>query len=71
MREIIGKPDGTKYGFGYEELRGIKIHDKNCFDSDGYCKNEDLKVFLKDNIYLSKENFDYDKINRRIQKGGS
>jgi len=70
MKEIINKPAGTKFGFGYEELRGIKTHDKDCFDSEGYCKNEDLKVFLKNNLYLSKKYFDYDKISRRTYKEG-
>lgn len=33
------------------------------------CKNDELKVFLKDNLFLKKEHFDYNKINRKILKG--
>ena len=68
MKKIIKKPEGTKAGFGFEELRGIKMHDPNCFDSDGYCENDELKVFLKDNLFLKKEHFDYDEINRTFFK---
>ena len=68
MKEIIKKPEGSKAGFGYEELRGIKMHDPSCFDSDGYCENDELKVFLKDNLFLKKEHFDYDKISRTFFK---
>lgn len=69
MKEIVAKPEGTKLGFGFEELRGIKTHDSNCFDSDGFCINNELKLFLRDNLFLKKEDFDYDKINRKILKG--
>jgi hypothetical protein len=66
MKEIISFPDGTEYGFGYEELRAIKIHNPNCFDSNFYCTNDKLKEFLKKYMYLSKENFDYDTINKKV-----
>lgn len=65
MREICNKEEGTKYGFGYEELRGIKMHNPNCFDSEGFCLNENLKTFLKENLFR-KEEFDYSKINKTI-----
>tara|TARA_R110002153_G_scaffold113768_5_gene256172 strand:+ start:1044 stop:2006 length:963 start_codon:yes stop_codon:yes gene_type:complete len=68
MKEIIQKEDGTKYGFGYEELRSIKLHDPECFDLDGYCINEQLKTFLKENLFLKKENFNYDTINQKTYK---
>jgi hypothetical protein len=66
MKEIISFPEGTECGFGYEELRGIKMHNPNCFDSNFYCTNDQLKEFLKKYMYLAKENFDYDTINKRV-----
>ena len=67
MEEIINIPEGTEYGFGYEELRGIKMHNKDCFDENQLCKNEKLKDFLKKHIYLSEEDFNYDNINRTFR----
>jgi hypothetical protein len=66
MKEIISLPEGTKYGFGYEELRGIKVHDPNCFDENFLCKNNELRKFLKKYLYRSQVDFDYDKINKKI-----
>lgn len=66
MKQIIKIPEGTKYGFGYEELRGIKLHDPACFDENFLCKNDELKKFLKKYLYLNKDNFDYDKINKKV-----
>lgn len=63
MREICDKAEGTKFGFGYEELRGIKMHDPSCFDSNQFCTNDNLKVFLKDNLY--RKDFEYSKINQK------
>jgi len=66
MKEIISLQEGTDCGFGYEELRGIKLHKKECFDDNFYCKNNDLKDFLKKYLYRSIEDFDYEKINKQI-----
>lgn len=49
-------------GLGYEECRGIMMHNENCYDSDNYAKNPDLKEYIKENLFLTKEEFDYDKV---------
>ena len=50
------------YGFGYEEFRGIMIHDPECYDSNGYCKNDDLKTWIKDKLFLSEQEFNYEEM---------
>lgn len=66
MKHIISLQEGTECGFGYEELRGIKVHSPNCFDENYYCTNERLKEFIKKYLYLSDEYFNYDKINKKV-----
>ena len=64
MAEIIQIPKGTESGFGFEELRGIKKHKADCFDENLYCTNENLKEFIKENLYRKPPHFDYAEINR-------
>jgi len=66
MTEIISDPEGIKAGFGYEECAGVLVHDSEQYDENGFCKNDDLKKFIKDNIYLSQDLFDYSKIQSKV-----
>ena len=54
--------EASKCGFGYEECRNIFMHDSNQFDDNYHCKNDTLKHFIKDNLFLKKEELDYDSI---------
>ena len=51
-----------KYGLGYEEARGIFMHDPSCFDEQGFCTNDKLKEICKKVLFLQPEEFDYDKV---------
>lgn len=62
--DIINR--GVKYGMGYEELQGIIMHDKNKYDSDGYAIDENLKSYIKENLYLKQNQFDYNNINHNF-----
>lgn len=55
--------EGHKYGMGYEECHGVLMHDAMQFDENGYCRNNKLKKFIKERVFLSKELLDYDTIN--------
>jgi len=66
MAEIISMKEGTDFGFGYEELRGIKIHNPDCFDESHCCKNENLKGFLKRYLYRNNVDFDYNDIQKQL-----
>ncbi len=55
-------PDAAKSGFGYEECNNILIHDKTQFDENYFCVNDLLKDFIKHNLFLKREEFNYDNI---------
>ena len=58
--------DGYNLGFGYEECRSIMVHDSSKYDENGHCKNDELKEWIKNNLFLSKEEFDYEKMNWEV-----
>jgi len=62
MQEIIADPVGIKAGFGYEECENIMMHDPSQYDENGYCINDDLAPWIKDNLFLKREQQDYDTI---------
>lgn len=68
MQEIINIPEGTECGFGYEEIRNIKNHKQECFDENLYCKNQELRGFIKKYLYRNEVDFNYNTINRNIIK---
>lgn len=68
MEQIISFPEGTECGFGYEELRGIKLHNQDCFDENQLCKNDELRKFIKKYLYRNEKDFNYNNINRNIIK---
>ena len=47
---------------GYEELQGILMHDVSKFDEDGFATDERLKPYIRDNLFLNKDVFDYDAV---------
>jgi hypothetical protein len=60
IRDIIER--GRDFGMGYEEWQGIVMHRKDQFDDDGYCVNDDLRHYIRDNLFLNQKQFDYDNI---------
>lgn len=58
--DIIGR--GTEYGMGYEENQAIALHDESKFDENGFCINEELKDYIRDNMFLNPDQFDYNSI---------
>jgi hypothetical protein len=62
--DIIGR--GTQYGMGYEENQSIVNHDASKYDEDGFAVCPELKDYIRDNLYLTKEQFDYSTINREF-----
>lgn len=60
---IIADPEAKLCGIGYEECEGILMHDPNCYDVNGMCKDPArLQRFIAQNFFLPKHRFDYDKI---------
>lgn len=75
IRQIVDDPMAKQVGLGYEEWVGTYkgkmnipqdkpylMHDSNKFDSNGFSLNDNLKIFIKDNFYLSKDVLDYNRI---------
>jgi hypothetical protein len=60
IEDIIRR--GIDFGMGYEEYQGIAIHREDQFDDDGYCINDDLWHYIRDNLFLKQRQFDYDNI---------
>ena len=61
-REIISDPVGIAAGFVYEECQRVLMHDPRQFDERGYCRNNVLKYFIKENLFLPQSILDYNKI---------
>ena len=49
---------GKHLGFGIEECKPYWPHDPACY-KDGIALNPELKTFIRDELYLKKEEFDY------------
>jgi hypothetical protein len=61
---------GTTFGIGFEELyqrvnRPVpetRMHDPSVYGEDGFPKDDTLYHWIKENLFLTKEQLDYDKI---------
>tara|TARA_R100001594_G_C3981878_1_gene250300 strand:+ start:56 stop:631 length:576 start_codon:yes stop_codon:yes gene_type:complete len=60
MVDILADPLSDESGFGYEEVQEIKMHDPKKYTEEGYANNDLLRSFIKDNLYLQNERFNYD-----------
>jgi len=54
--------NGQKHGLGYEEAQNVVMHDPTQYDDNGYCTNDQLKEYIRDNLFLSTSLLDYDRI---------
>jgi hypothetical protein len=63
LMHIFENDYAKSIGLGYEECANIVMHDQSQFDENNFCINENLKKYIKDNLYLSSDQFDYNKIN--------
>ena len=60
IKDIIGR--GHLFGMGYEENQQVVMHREDQFDPEGYCINDDLAPYIRDNMFLSPNQFDYSSI---------
>lgn len=66
LLHIFQNEKAKRLGLGYEECQNVVIHDESQFENN-YCTNEELKHYIKENLYLSKNLFDYSNINYKLQ----
>ncbi len=60
--QLVASPEAKEFGLGYEEVQGLAMHDPTQFTSDGYCKNSDLKHYIRNHLFVPKSLLDYDEI---------
>ncbi len=82
IKEIISDPLAYEVGLSYETWvprfkhkmdipsdKPYLMPNLNCFDENGFCKDERLKEFIKENFYLSKDVLDYASVTSEFTKG--
>ena len=62
--KIVNK--GIKYGMGYEELQEIVMHNPDLYDENGYSKDDRLSGYIRDNLFLSQQQFNYSQMNSQF-----
>lgn len=65
---IFDNPKARSLGLGFEECRGVVMHDASQYDEDGFCVNDELKDYIKENLFLPKHLLDYDTIKNEYIK---
>lgn len=68
IKQIISDPEARESGFGYEEMQGVFPHDPNKYEN-GFVKDPPrLKEFIRKNMFLGSDAFDYDDVKYRFIK---
>jgi hypothetical protein len=68
IHEIVANPEAKESGFGYEEMQGVFPHDPTKYE-DGFVKDPArLKEFIRTNMILSTDAFDYSQVPHRFIK---
>lgn len=62
LMPIFNNDYAKSIGLGYEECQNIVNHREDQFDGNYFCKNNLLKEYIKEKLFLDKGIFDYDKI---------
>lgn len=60
---VFFNEEAKRLGLGYEECQGVLMHDPNQWTDNGFCRNDSLKEYIKNNLYLTESTFDYGNIN--------
>ena len=62
IHKIVADPEAWDSGFGYEEMQGVFPHNSEMYEN-GFAKEpERLKEFIRKNMFLKQNEFDYDKL---------
>lgn len=62
MCEITNDPKAREVGLGYEELNNVLMHDPDLYTDQGHAKNDELKTYIKNNLFLKNEQLRYNHI---------
>lgn len=67
--EVMVNERSEGWEFGFEECKEWWRHRPGCYDENGYAKDERLKAFFRDEVFLKPEEFDYSSIKSRFIPG--
>ena len=56
---VFKNEEAIALGLGYEECENIVNHDPSQYDENGFCINDDLKNYLKENVYLNSDQLNF------------
>lgn len=59
---VFNNEKAIKLGLGYEECENIVNHDPSQYDENGFCKNDELKHYIKENLYLNNDQLNFSNI---------
>lgn len=62
IMDRVASDEAKKLGLGYEEWLKIVVHDPAQYDENGFCINDELKNYIKDNLYLKNNELNYEDI---------
>ena len=66
IKLIVEDPEAWDSGFGYEEMQGVFYHDPAKYENGFVEDPERLKEFIRKNMFLTSNVFDYDKLNYKF-----
>ena len=62
MKQIVKDPKALEVGLGYEELGGVLMHNADLYTPEGHVKNDTLKEYIKEKLFLTSDQLDYNHI---------
>ncbi len=62
LQPIFFNEEAKRLGLGYEEARKIVMHDPSQFDENQHCINNQLKEYIKKNLFLPEKVLNYAQI---------
>ena len=62
MKEVVTDPKAREVGLGYEELGGVLMHNADLYTPEGHVKNDTLKEYIKEKLFLSPDQLNYNHI---------
>lgn len=62
LEPIFNNEYAISLGLGLEECQNIHVHREDQYDENGFCINDKLKDYIKENLYLPEHIFNYNEV---------
>lgn len=66
VHKVLVNDTARKLGMGYEEMAHVMDHDPAMYDTNGFAIHDELKNFIRDNLFVKKNIVDYDTIKHQL-----